>query len=62
MGAFSQADFDELEENYKLVKGSFPKNYNELLLVLPRENKISDLLIYILGFRDNKELKTKTMQ
>ena len=58
MGAFSQADFDELEENYKLVKGSFPKNYNEVLLVLPRENKISDLLIYILGFRDNKELKT----
>ena len=58
MGAFSQADFDELEDNYKLVKGSFPKNYNEVLLVLPRENKISDLLIYILGFRDNKELKT----
>ena len=58
MGAFSQADFDELEDNYKLVKGSFPKKYNEVLLVLPRENKISDLLIYILGFRDNKELKT----
>ena len=58
MGAFSQADFDELEDNYKLVKGSFPKNYNEVLLILPRENKISDLLIYILGFRDNKELKT----
>ena len=58
MGAFSQADFNELEDNYKLVKGSFPRNYNEVLLVIPRENKISDLLIYILGFRDNKELKT----
>ena len=58
MGAFSQTDFNELEENYKLVKGSFPKKYNEVLLVIPRENRISDLLIYILGFRDNKELKT----
>ena len=58
MGAFSQADFSELEENYKLLKGEFPKEYNEVLLVIPRENQISDLLIYILGFRDNKELKT----
>ena len=58
MGAFSQTDFNELEDNFKLIKGSFPKNYNEVLLVIPRENRISDLLIYILGFRDNKELKT----
>ena len=58
MGAFSQTDFNELEDNYKLLKGSYPSKYNEVLLVLPRENRISDLLIYMLGFRDNKELKT----
>ena len=58
MGAFSQTDFNELEDNYKLLKGNWPTNYNEVLLVLPSENQISDLLVYMLGFRDNKELKT----
>ena len=61
-GAFSQVDFSVLEENYGLLKGRYPSKYNEVLLVLPKENQISDLLVYMLGLRDSKELKTLLQQ
>ena len=57
-GAFSIADFTTLQNKYTLVKGKYPVKYNEVLMVLPKENQISDLLIYMLGLRDSKDLKT----
>ena len=57
-GAFSLADFSTLQDKYTLVKGKYPVKYNEVLMVLPKENQISDLLIYMLGLRDSKDLKT----
>ena len=57
-GAFSLADFNTLKDKYTLVKGEYPVKYNEVLMVLPKENQISDLLIYMLGLRDSKDLKT----
>ncbi len=50
-------DKSELEENYELVAGRFPENYDEMILNLKDKNIISELLVYSLGFRDIDELK-----
>ena len=49
---------DELHEQYEVLAGRWPNQYNELVLVLSESDKISDLLIYSLGLRDSKELKS----
>ena len=46
-----------IEEQYKLLEGKWPENYNEVMLILPDENEISDLLLYGLGLRDLEELE-----
>ena len=46
-----------IKEQYKLVKGKYPENYNELMLILPSENEISDMLLYSIGLRDLEELE-----
>ena len=46
-----------LEEHYKLLKGKWPEKYNEVILILPEENGITDLLLYGLGLRDLDELE-----
>jgi len=46
-----------LEEQYKLIKGKLPDKYDEVILILPEKNKISDLLLYYLGLRDFDELE-----
>ena len=46
----------EIEEQYDLLKGRYPQNYDEVIIVLTEKNEISDLLIYSLGLRDNNEL------
>ena len=45
------------KSSYKMLKGSWPEKYDEVLLVLPAENEISDLLLYSLGLKDVKELE-----
>ena len=49
---------DMLSESYDIVKGRWPKKYDEMIIVLSDRNSISDLLVYALGFRDVSELKT----
>ena len=46
----------EIEEQYDVLKGRYPKNYDEAIIVLSDKNEISDLLVYSLGLRDNNEL------
>lgn len=46
-----------LEEQYDVLAGTWPSNYNEVILVLPEPNGMPDLLVYSLGLRDNKELE-----
>ena len=55
---FSQMIDDEetLKEQYDVLAGTWPKNYNEMIIVLSEPNGISDLLVYSLGLRDNDEL------
>ena len=59
-GIFSEMtdDIDSIKDNYDVLKGRWPENFNELIIVLPDPNSISDLLVYALGMRDTTELKT----
>lgn len=47
---------EELKADYKIVKGRMPEKYNEAILMLPNENSIPDLMLYLLGLRDIEEL------
>ena len=49
-------DRDALEEQYDVLAGRWPENYDEMILILPEPNGMSDLLVYSLGLRDEKEL------
>ena len=46
-----------LDEQYEVIKGKLPEKYDEVILILPEKNKISDLLLYCLGLRDFAELE-----
>ncbi len=49
-------DMDALKQQYDVLAGKWPENYNELILVLSDPGSISDMLVYSLGLRDTKEL------
>lgn len=50
---FSDADFgDYILMQYDVVKGSFPKNENEVVLVIGENNEMTDLTLAQLGFID----------
>ena len=46
-----------LESQYNVIAGRWPEKYDEVIIILPDENSISDLLLYSLGLRDDKELE-----
>ena len=46
-----------LRQQYDLVAGSWPKNYNEVVLVIDKDNQVSDYALYSLGLLDQDELK-----
>ena len=48
---------DLLHQQYDLVAGSWPKNYNEVVLVIDKDNQVSDYALYSLGLLDQDELK-----
>ncbi len=48
-----------LETQYDLVKGSWPKAYNEVVLIVKEDGKIDDYTLYSLGLKDQSELKQK---
>ncbi|MDO5556843.1 MAG: ABC transporter ATP-binding protein/permease [Clostridia bacterium] len=46
-----------IESQYKVLAGNLPEKYDEVMLILPDPNSISDLLLYSLGLRESKELE-----
>ena len=46
-----------LEEQYDVLAGRWPKDYDEVILVLPEPNGMPDMLVYSLGLRDSEEMK-----
>lgn len=45
------------KQQYDLVAGSWPKNYNEVVIILNKNNEISDYTLYTLGILDQEHLK-----
>ncbi len=45
-----------LMDQYDLVYGEWPENANELVLVVNSRNELSDLVLYILGLKTDKQL------
>lgn len=53
-------DNDELlKSQYNLLVGSWPTKYNEVVLIVGKNNEISDYTLYSLGLKDQNELKSK---
>ena len=50
-------DKEALKQQYDVLAGEWPDAYDEAIIVLSEPNGITDLLVYSLGLRDNKELK-----
>lgn len=51
-----------LEKQYQLLAGKWPKNYNEVVIVVNSNNQISDYTLYSLGLKDQKELEEMVEQ
>ena len=49
-------DIDKLNSQYDILEGKWPEKYNEMVIVLPDQYSIPDLLVYSLGLRDMDEL------
>lgn len=48
---------DLLNSQYDLVAGSWPDNYNEVVVVADKNHQITDVSLYALGIRNSTELK-----
>lgn len=45
-----------LEKQYDLVYGSWPTQYNEIVLVLDENNELDDMTLYALGLKSKEEI------
>ncbi|MBQ8861282.1 MAG: ABC transporter ATP-binding protein/permease [Clostridia bacterium] len=45
-----------IKEQYDLVEGSWPTKYNELVIVVDKNNEISDLVLCMLGFKSEEDM------
>jgi len=46
-----------LKQQYKILAGSLPKKFNEVVLIVNEDNEISDYALYTLGIKDQSSLK-----
>ena len=46
-----------LLEQYEVVYGSWPKEYNEIVIVVNENNELADLTLYSLGLKNNSEMQ-----
>ena len=47
---------DTLLNQYDVIYGSWPQNYDEVVLIVDQNNEVSDLVLYTLGLRTEDEL------
>ena len=45
-----------LKNQYDLIYGKWPENYDEVILVIDKNNEVSDLVLYALGLKSNSTL------
>ena len=62
------AIFNELSTNkkllnsqYEVIKGRMPEKYDELVLIVDRNNEIVDFALYSIGLKDQKEIQETMM-
>lgn len=47
---------DLINEQYEILAGDIPKNYNEVVITVNKDNAISDYTLYAIGLLDSNEL------
>ena len=50
------SDPDLYQDQYDVVAGTWPQRYNDIVLVLTPNGKVSDFMLYTMGLRDHREL------
>ncbi|WP_417295100.1 ATP-binding cassette domain-containing protein [Ellagibacter isourolithinifaciens] len=50
------SDPDLYQDQYDVVAGTWPQSYNDVVLVLTPNGKVSDFMLYTMGLRDHSEL------
>ena len=51
-----------MKSQYELLYGKYPENYNEVVLVMDKNNEVSDYALYSLGLLDQAELKNSVQK
>ena len=46
-----------IESQYDIIAGKYPENYNEVVMIVDKNNEINDYVLYSLGILDPAELK-----
>ncbi len=49
-----------IKKQYDMVYGSWPNNYNEIVLVLDENNELDDMALYSLGLKSKEEIDKMT--
>ncbi len=45
-----------LKKQYEVLYGSWPQNYNEVVLIVDKNNEVSDLVLYALGLKSANDM------
>ncbi len=58
-GIFNELDtnIETTKKKYDILKGRLPEKFNEMVIILPDEHHISDMLLYSIGIKDNADLE-----
>lgn len=49
-----------IPKQYDLIYGSWPNNYNEIILVVDENNEVDDMTLYALGLKSQAEIEAMT--
>ena len=50
---------DIVKEQYEVVNGRWPENYDEAVVVLTRNNELPDIIVYAMGLKDQEGFSEK---
>ena len=50
---------DHLESKYNVIAGKWPESYNEVVLLVDKNNQVSDYTLYSIGLKSQDELEEK---
>ncbi|MBQ6420994.1 MAG: ABC transporter ATP-binding protein/permease [Clostridia bacterium] len=54
-------DNDLLSKQYDVIAGRLPENYNEVVLIVDKNNEITEMVMYALGLKDQSEVMNEMM-